>query len=572
VLGVNLVAHRPAIESLLFAIALAVGLTPELLPAILAFNLARAAHVMAGQGVLVRRLSAIENFGSMTVLCTDKTGTLTEGVMKLEGAVDLEGRASQNVLALAFANAAHQSGIPNPLDEALQVAGRAAQLTLPAKLDELPYDFVRRRLSVVVRTPTGPQLIIKGAVAQVVELCSSLDAGGREKVNAFVEAQGKQGFRVLAVATRVLPERATWSVADETGLTFEGFLCFADPPRARVVEMVAELQTLGVSLKIITGDNVHVAQHLAERVGLPAPVTLRGEEIAALSNEALAAVANQAVLFAEIDPQQKERIVAALQTREVVGYLGDGINDAPALHAADVSISVESAVDVAREAADFVLLAPRLDMLRDGILAGRRTFANTLKYVMTTTSANLGNMVSMAVASLALPFLPLTAGQILLNNFLSDIPAVGVATDSVDDEWLTRPHRWDQHAIERFMLRFGALSSVFDLLTFGVLLKVFDADVRAFRTGWFVESLLTELAVALVLRTWKPAWRSRPGRLLWVSTLVVAVLAVAIPYLPFARMLGFAPMPLPVLGTIIGITCAYVAATEWLKHHTLPPG
>ena len=269
---------------------------------------------------------------------------------------------------------------------------------------------------------------------------------------------------------------------------------------------------------------------------------------------------------------QKERIVAALQTREVVGYLGDGINDAPALHAADVSISVESAVDVAREAADFVLLAPRLDMLRDGILAGRRTFANTLKYVMTTTSANLGNMVSMAVASLALPFLPLTAGQILLNNFLSDIPAVGVATDSVDDEWLTRPHRWDQHAIERFMLRFGALSSVFDLLTFGVLLKVFDADVRAFRTGWFVESLLTELAVALVLRTWKPAWRSRPGRLLWVSTLVVAVLAVAIPYLPFARMLGFAPMPLPVLGTIIGITCAYVAATEWLKHHTLPPG
>jgi len=571
VLALNLLAQRPAIESLLFAIALAVGLAPELLPAILAVNLARSASAMAKQGVLVRRLNAIENFGSMSVLCTDKTGTLTEGVMRLEAAVDVKGAVSARVLELAYANAVLQSGVANPLDEALVVAGRGAGLPVPEKLDEIPYDFGRKRLSVVVKSVDGPRMITKGAVTSMLSVCAGLDDAARAELERYVAEQGAQGFRVLAVATRVVAPQAQWSKADERELQLEGFLRFADPPRADVAETVASLQKLGVSLKVISGDNVHVVKHLAAVIGLSAERVLTGAELSVMHDEALWQRAERTDLFAEVEPNQKERIILALKKmNHVVGYMGDGINDAPALHAADVSISVESAVDVAREAADFVLLQPSLAMLREGVVAGRKTFANTLKYVMTTTSANLGNMLSMAAASVVLPFFPLLAGQILLNNFLSDIPAVGLATDAVDDEWISQPHRWDMKAVRQFMFRFGAVSSVFDLMTFAVLLLVFHAAPEVFRTGWFVESLLTELVVALVLRSRKPAFRSRPGRLLLWSTVGVAVVAIAIPFIPGAEVLGFVPLPPAVLGALLGITAAYVVVTEWLKLRFFP--
>ena len=411
VLALNLLAHKPAIESLLFAIALAVGLAPELLPAILAVNLARSAASMAKHGVLVRRLNAIENFGSMTVLCTDKTGTLTEGLMKLHAAVDVKGAPAPRVLELAFANAALQSGIANPLDEALVTAGHAASLQPPVKLDEIPFDFNRKRLSVVVGPAETPRLITKGAVHAIVEVCAGLDEAAQAEIEAFVAKQGGEGFRVLAVATRALPPQHQWARTDERELQLEGFLLFADPARADVAATVASIQKLGVAVKMITGDNVHVATHLARVVGLSADRVMTGGELASLHDEALWHRAERTDVFAEIEPNQKERIILALKKmNHVVGYMGDGINDAPALHAADVSVSVESAVDVAREAADFVLLQPSLAMLRAGVIAGRKTFANTLKYVMTTTSANLGNMLSMAVASVFLPFLPLHRG------------------------------------------------------------------------------------------------------------------------------------------------------------------
>ncbi|MFT3711074.1 MAG: magnesium-translocating P-type ATPase [Archangium sp.] len=574
VLTLNLVMHKPPLESALFAIALAVGLAPELLPAILAINLARSAALMATQGVLVRRLNAIENFGAMSVLCTDKTGTLTEGVLTVEGSVDASGRDAPRVLELAYFNAALQSGIANPLDDALLSVGRGKGFTAPKKVDEVPYDFNRRRLSVVVELNAEKLLrITKGAVPQILSVCAGIDEALRSQIDALVEKWSAAGQRVLAVASREVAAKAeAWCREDEAALKLEGFLLFVDPPRAGVKDVIGSLQKLGVSLKMITGDNVHVARHVAERVGLSPNAVLTGPELALMPESALAVRAETIDVFAEVDPQQKERIVRAIAKCSVVGYLGDGINDAPALHAADVGISVESAVDVAREAADFVLLQPRLDMLREGILAGRRTFANTLKYVYMTSSANLGNMVSMAFASLVLPFFPLTAGQILLNNFLSDIPAFGLANDTVDDEWLASAHRWDLKSIRRFMFRFGALSSLFDFLTFGVLLLVFEASPEQFQTGWFVESLLTELAVALVLRTRRSALRSRPGTLLLWSSVVIALVALCIPYLPFLGALGFVPLPPTMAAAVVGITLAFCAATEWLKLKLSPMG
>lgn len=564
VLALNLLAHKPPLESLLFSAALAVGLSPELLPAILTYNLAHSAAAMAEAGVLVRRLNAIENFGSMDVLCTDKTGTLTEGTMQLHAAVDEAGAPSERVRRLACWNAALQTGIPNPLDDAL-VAAAAGEPT-PPKLDEIPYDFARRRLSIVVDDDGAPRMITKGAVPQVLSVCRDVSDARRAAIDELVEQWSRDGLRVLAVATRAAPRQATYARDDEQDLELAGFLLFADPPKAEAAGAIAALRELGVRLIVVTGDNVHVARHLAARIGLSTGTVVTGAELAETRPEALMQLAERADIFAEVDPDQKERIVVALKkTGHVVGYMGDGINDAPALHAADVGVSVEGAVDVAKEAADFVLLRRDLDMLRRGILAGRTTFANTLKYVLTTTSANLGNMISMAAASIVLPFFPLLAGQILLNNFLSDIPALGLATDEVDDEWLKAPRRWDMPQIERFMFSFGALSSAFDVLTFLALLFVIGAGPEGFRTAWFVESLLTELAVLLVLRTRRSALKSRPGRALLGSTIAVAAVALVLPYSPLGPPLGLLPMPPTTLAAVLGITAAYVLTTEWFK-------
>ncbi|HEX9206939.1 MAG TPA: magnesium-translocating P-type ATPase [Steroidobacteraceae bacterium] len=571
VLVANLLLHRPLIETLLFAIALAVGLSPELLPAILSVNLARGAHTMSEHGVLVRHLNAIENLGSMDVLCTDKTGTLTEGVVQLDGAWDDQGRPSEEVLQWGALNAALQSGLVNPLDEAI-LQRRRPLADAAVKVAEVPYDFVRKRLTVVVRDADGCRLLTKGAFEQVLAACTFvgrhavLDAGRREELRERAAQWTQRGIRVLAVATREVEPDAKHDRDEEQSLTFAGFLTFLDRPKDGVDQAIADLQRLGVAVKVITGDSGAVAQYVAARVGLRADRTLSGAQLDELHDEALWHEAERTDLFVEVDPNQKERIILALKkTGHVVGFLGDGINDAPAMHAADTSLSVQGAVDVAREAADFVLLERDLDVIRRGIEEGRRTFANTLKYVMTTTSANLGNMISMAVASLFLPFLPLLAGQILLNNFLSDVPAVGIADDSVDPEMVDRPRRWNMKFLGRFMVEFGCLSSLFDFLTFALLLVVFVAPAELFRTGWFIESLLTELVIALVVRTRRPFWRSRPGTVLLWSTAAIALLTFAIPYLPYASLLGFTPLPFGLAIALVAITVAYVAGAEVLK-------
>jgi len=579
VLALNMLLAKPAMDSLLFALALAVGLTPELLPAITSITLAHGAQRMAGRGVIVRRLNAIESFGSMDVLCTDKTGTLTEGVVRLDGALDPEGRPSAAVLRTSFLNSSFQTGLGNPLDEAVVASAGMSGVDAAgsSKVDEIPYDFVRKRLSVVVSGPEGGRTIIsKGALEGILGICSSirtseglgqLDPAAREGVERRFSDWSGRGFRVLGVATgRVDDRHGPYSYADESGLVFEGFLLFFDPPKADAAGTIADLSSRGVQLKIITGDNQKVARHVAEAVDLPVTGLLTGSALNEMRDEALWHAAERTSIFAEVDPNQKERIILALRKMgHVVGYMGDGINDAPALHASDVGISVDSAVDVAKEAADFVLLRQDLGILLEGIDEGRRTFSNTLKYILTTISANFGNMFSMAGASLLLPFLPLLAPQILLNNFLSDIPAAAIASDNVDAEWVARPRRWDTAFIRNYMVLFGLVSSIFDFLAFGALLFVFRATPEVFRTGWFVESLLTELVIALVVRTRHPFFRSRPGTLLLGSTLLFIGITLTLPYLPFAGVFGFVSPPVPLMLAMVLLTGLYVVVVEAVK-------
>ncbi len=574
----NLMLHRPLIESLLFSLALAVGLTPELLPAIISVTLARGARTMAASGVIVRRLDAIENLGSMDLLCTDKTGTLTEGVIHLDGAFDVAGNPSQDVRRWAWLNATLQTGLKNPLDEAIANASTGeGGLSGFAKIDEIPYDFVRKRLSVAVREgATGQLLITKGAVQNVIEACSfvqgphglkSLDQSEREAIDENFRRWSAQGYRVLGLAIRRFQDKADFSRDDETALAFAGFLLFLDPPKEGVRETLSALADRGIGVKVISGDNRYVAAHLAEAVGLRPDRIMTGEDLSKLTKSALFASVRNIDLFVEIDPNQKERIVEALRASgHVVGYLGDGINDAPALHEADIGISVDTAVDVAREAADIILLKRDLDVLVRGVDDGRKTFANTMKYISITTSANFGNMISMAAASLYLPFLPLLAKQILLNNFLSDIPSLAIASDNVDPDQLQQPRHWDIKFIRRFMISFGLVSSLFDFVTFAFLLLVVHAQPPAFQTGWFIESLLTQLSILLIIRTRKAFWASRPSRLLASLALAVGGLAVAIPYTPAADWFAFVPLQLPVLLGLFAITACYVLVSEITKH------
>ena len=570
VLVVNQLLGRPPLDSLLFAVALAVGLTPELLPAIVSVTLSRGARAMARRGVIVRRLDAIEDLGGIDVLCTDKTGTLTEGVITLDAAVDPQGRPSAEVKRLAFLNATFETGIDNPLDAAIVAAGEREGLNAAGvrKVDEIPYDFIRKRLTIVLEDgdAAGHLMVTKGAVANVLAVCG-IEPALRESCEAYYRAKSAEGFRVLAVASRRCAPRERYTREDEAGMHLEGFLLFFDPPKAGAARIIAELAALGIGIKVITGDNRYVSAHLAQAVGLDPGAMLTGEEIDRMKDESLWPLAGRTVLFVEVDPQQKERIVNALQRiGHSVGYLGDGINDAPALHAADVGISVDGAVDVARESADVVLLRHDLEVLRRGVRDGRATFANTIKYIGITTSANFGNMVSMALATPLLPFLPLAAKQILLNNFLSDLPSIAISTDRVDAEQVARAQRWDVAAVRRFMLVFGLLSTVFDLLSFALLLQVFGAGEAKFQTAWFVISLLTELAVLLVLRTHGPAWRSMPSRLLLWTTVAVVAGALALPYTgALAKLFGFEPLGASLVAAVVLIVTAYVAATEAAK-------
>jgi P-type Mg2+ transporter len=581
VLVVNQWLGRPPLDSLLFAVALAVGLSPELLPAIVSVTLSHGARAMAQRGVMVRRLEAIENLGSINVFCADKTGTLTAGVITLDSAVDALGMRSTPVEQLAYLNAAFETGIDNPLDRAIVAAGEQAGLAIAqyAKVDEIPYDFIRKRLTIVVADAAlagAHQIITKGAFAQMLAICSTvqsngsevaLDAAARAQLQDYFERQSIRGFRVLAIAAKHVPAKPRYGHDDESGMCFAGFLLFFDPPKPEAKKAINDLAALGIRIKIITGDNRHVAAHVACAIGLDAQAMLTGEQLSTLKDEALWHLAQRTDLFVEVDPQQKERIVVALQrTGNAVGYLGDGINDAPALKAADVGISVDAAVDVARESADVILLQPDLDALRRGVQDGRRTFANTLKYISITTSANFGNMASMAMVTPLLPFLPLAAKQILLNNFMSDLPSIAISTDRVDPQQIALPQRWNLAQIRRFMIVFGLVSTVFDLLTFVVLLQLFNADETQFQTAWFTVSVLTELAVVLVLRTRGFCLRSMPsGVLLW-TTAAVGLLTLALPYLsPAAVLFGFVPLPGGMLLAAVLIVAGYVAATEVVK-------
>ena len=581
-LMLNTAQGRAPLDSLLFAVALAVGLSPELLPAIVSVTLSHGARAMAAHGVLIRRLEAIEDLGSIDILCADKTGTLTQGRMSLQAALDPLGRDSPAVLALACLNAGLETGIDNPLDRAIVEAGKAARMDLGGvtKIDEIPYDFERKRLTIVVQRAgeaEAHELITKGAFDNVLAACTTwridgearpLDDAARAALRERFRERGASGLRVLGVATQRHAVQTLYGRTDEAAMCFEGLLTFTDPPKAGIEESLKQLMHLGIRVKIITGDNRHVAQHLARSVGLDAKHMLTGADIAAMRDEALWHRAPRVTLFAEIDPQQKERIVRALQhSGHAVGFLGDGINDAPALHAADVGISVEGATDVARESADVVLLRSDLDLLRQGVELGRRAFANTLKYICITTSANFGNMISMALAAPLLPFLPLAPKQILLNNFLSDLPSMAIATDNVDAEHLRKPQRWHIADVRRFMLVFGLISSVFDLLAFALLLGLFAAGAALFQTAWFVVSLLTELAVVLVLRTQRAAWRSRAGAVLTGSTIAVIGIALVLPYSGvLAVLFGFVALPWPLLAASLAIVAAYIALTEGAKH------
>lgn len=572
--------HRPT-DALLFAIALAVGLAPEMLPAVLATMLSRGARRLAARGVLVRRLEAIENLGNMDVLCTDKTGTLTAGDVRLERAVDASGEDSGVVAKLAWWNAGLQAGIPNPLDRAIVESASARSDRLPAKLDEMPFDFTRRRLSVLVddASTTQPLLVTKGAFESVLGVCTSfrrgetiamLDAVALAELRERADDWSRDGVRVLALATRRTTGRSALSRDDERDMVLEGFLTFRDPIKPGAAEAIADLRALAVDVKIVSGDHHEVVRHLGAAIGLRAARVVTGTELATTHDDALWQLVEGVDLFAEVDPGQKERILLALRhTGHVVGFMGDGINDAPAMHIADVGISVEGAADVARAAADFVLLRRGLDTVRDGVVEGRTTFGNTLKYILTTESANLGNMISMAASSLFLPFLPLLASQVLLNNFLSDIPSTALSTDRVDPELLARPRRWDIRFIRRFMIAFGILSAAFDGITFLALRLVFDAGPELFRTAWFTVSLLTELLVLLALRTRRHIWASRPHPALWISTLAVVAVAVALPVSPLAPWLAFVPLPPAVWIAALGISVAYLATVESLKHMVL---
>jgi len=579
VLIVNQLLGRPFIDSLLFSVALGLGMSPELLPAIISVTLSAGATRLAKRGVIVRQLEAIENLGGMTVFCTDKTGTLTEGQIRMTAALDAGGEPSEAVRRLGFLNAAFESGIENPLDQAILEDGRAGSVLSTdgwKKLDEIPYDFTRKRLSIVAAEAGGPPtMILKGAFENVLALCTTyaapggeaaLDAEAAKRLRALYARKGREGLRLLAVATRRLEPRGRYEIADETQMRLEGFLVFLDPPKADASVAIRHLADMGVAVKVISGDNRHVVRHVAEQVGLKGEL-ITGAEIARLKDEALWNRADRATLFAEVDPQQKERIVRALQRRgHSVGYLGDGINDAPALYAADVGVSVDQAVDVARESADVVLLQRDLDVLREGVLGGRRTFANTVKYIGITTSANFGNMVSMALAAPVLPFLPMAAKQILLNNFLSDLPSMAISSDTVDEERLARAQRMTVRDIQRFMVVFGLISSVFDLTAFALLLKVFKATEPVFQTAWFVLSLLTELAVVTLLRTHRPAWRSRPGALLLWTTAAVGVIALTLPYTgPLADLFALAPLSPGVLAAMGVLVLTYLAVTEAAK-------
>ena len=573
---VNVAFHRSLLESFLFAVALAVGLTPELLPMVVSVTLTRGALRMAALKVIVKRPSAIQDMGAMDVLCTDKTGTLTEARIRLERHVDASGQSRPQVLTLAYLNSYFESGLKSPLDDAILAHGEI-DVSAWRKIDEVPFDFERRRVSVLVQSAATRRLVVKGAPEDVLRLCTqyqdsagasvALDAAARERIDALFDSLGQEGFRALGIAWRdVAQDQSHAVVSDESELVFAGFAAFLDPPKASAGRALSAMAASGVVVKIVTGDNERVTRHVCTELGVPIDGVLTGTEVAAMNDDALRARVESVNLFCRVNPAQKNRIILALKARgHVVGYLGDGINDAPSLHTADVGISVEGAVDVAKQAAAMILLEKDLMVLHKGILEGRRTFGNVMKYIMMATSSNFGNMFSMAAATLFLPFLPMLPLQILLNNLLYDVSEITLPLDNVDDEDLMRPKRWDMAFIRNFMLTIGPISSLFDFLTFYLLLRLFDAHESLFRTGWFVESMATQVLVIFVIRTRRKPWRSQPHGWLVATSLAVVATAMLLPFTPLAPYLGFTPLPLSYFGLLAALLALYLLMVEGAK-------
>jgi Mg2+-importing ATPase len=569
--------HDP-LQSLLFAVALAVGLTPEFLPMIVAVTLAQGAVHMARKKVIVKHLAAMQNFGSMDILCSDKTGTLTSGTMVLHQQLDPLGRPTERVYLLAYLNSFHETGIKSPLDGAILQAGQP-DIQAYCKLDEVPFDFERRRLSVVVEKAGERLLVTKGAPEGVLAVCSAyevdgqrhpLDAEARRQCEATYRGLGAQGHRVLAVAYRPVGQQEAYRAADERDLVLVGFLAFFDPPLEDAADALNDLRSDGVQVKILTGDNELVARHVCAQVGLDGSRIVLGDEVDRMTDTALAHVAEQTTVFARVSPAQKNRVILALKRRgHVVGFLGDGINDAPSLHAADVGISVATAVDVARDAAEIILLERSLRVLHSGIIEGRKAFGNVMKYLLMGTSSNFGNMFSMAAASLFLPFLPMLPAQVLLNNFLYDLAQVTIPTDNVDPTFIHKPRRWDISLIRDFMVFIGPISSLFDFLTFWALLTIFRGSEAHFHTGWFVESLATQTLVLFVNRTAGNPLRSRPSLPLTVTVLLVVLVGGALPFSPLAGPLGFTPMPAGFFLFLVGVTSSYLLLVEVVKRRLM---
>ncbi len=587
---VSAALHHNMFESLLFAIALAVGLTPEFLPMITTVTLGNGAVRMARHKVIVKHLAAIQNFGSMDVLCSDKTGTLTSGDTALDQHLGPFGNPAERVFLLAYLNSFYETGVENSVNAALRKAGaNPLDVAILAhdhpdvkpyrKLDEIPFDFERRRLSVVIETGGERLMITKGAPESVLAVCSEYEIDGqpkqlaaedRKRCEATYRGLSAQGYRVLAVADRVMPKQDAYRAADERELVLVGYLTFSDPPLEDAPRLLKALKRDGVEVKILTGDNELVARHVCSKVGLDSGRLVLGEELDRISDAALAQVAEQTTVFARVSPAQKNRIIIALKNRgHVVGFLGDGINDAPSLHAADVGISVATAVDVAKDAAEIILLEHSLRALHSGISEGRKAFGNVMKYLLMGTSSNFGNMFSMAGASLFLPFLPMLPTQILLNNFLYDLAQITIPTDNVDRSFIRKPRRWDIGIIRKFMLYIGPISSVYDFLTFYIMLKVFHASEALFHTGWFVESLATQTLVLFVIRTAGNPLRSRPSLPLTITTLIVVAVGVLLPFSLLSNVLGFTALPGEYFLFLAGMTITYLLFVEVVKRRLM---
>lgn len=583
---INGVLKGDWIEAALFAIAVSVGLAPEMLPMLITINLAKGAMAMSKKHVIVKRLSAIQSLGSMNVLCVDKTGTLTQDEIVLERHVDVAGHEDERVLEYAYLNSHYQQGLKNLLDIAVlkkvEVHKRLHDIDTYHKIDEIPFDFQRRRMSVIVQRNQEQQILIcKGAVEEVFSCCSHaqigqelvpLDDRHRESLERVVAELNQDGFRVIAVAIKIEPcHPKAFTVADETNLKLLGYIAFLDPPKESARPAIKELLAAGVQIKVLTGDNELITRKVCGDVGLPINQVLQGKQVETMSDDSLADAVQATTVFAKMTPHQKSRVILALQScGHAVGYMGDGINDGPALKLADVSISVDTAVDIAKESADLILLEKSLLVLHKGVIEGRRVFANLMKYLRMVSSSNLGNAISMLAASAFLPFLPITPAQVLLNDLLYDASQTAVSTDNVDQEYLMQPQTWEMGGIARYMFVIGPISSIFDFLTFGLLWFIVQANSvelsAVFQTGWFVESLLSQTLIVHVIRTRKiPFIQSRPSRWLLATTLGVCLIAIALPYTVIGESFNMHPLPAVYWVSLAIILPCYLLLTQWIK-------